>query len=493
MGAADTALAPQEASAPGEPDGRRDVTSTRSATGVGLRSERGPILGAVMLATGLIAVDSTIIATAVPSIVADIGGFAQFPWLFSIYLLAQAVSVPVYGKLADLFGRKPVILFGIGLFLLGSILCGAAWGMGTLIASRAVQGLGAGAIAPVAITIVGDIYSTAERAKAQGYIASVWGIAAVVGPTLGGVLSEYASWRWIFFVNIPLCLLAAAMLARNLHEQVERSRPRIDYRGSALLTAGLALVILAVLEGGEAWAWDSPASIAIFAVGAVLLVLFGLLERGVPEPVVPLWVFRRRLLVASSLVAAGVGAVVLGLTSYVPTYVQEALGHGPLVAGFALATLSMGWPIAASQAGRIYLRIGFRACALIGTSIIVVGTALLLLLGGHSSVWQVAATCLVIGFGMGLTVSPTLIAAQSSVGWRERGVVTANNLFFRSVGSSLGIAGFGALANAVIRPGRVDPGELTSAVHRIFVAVVVISVLMVVAALTLPKTRPDAT
>src|SRR4051812_2881203 len=287
-----------------------------------------------MLATGLVAVDSTIIATAVPSIVADVGGFAAFPWLFSIYLLAQAVSVPVYGKLADLFGRKPVILFGIGLFLLGSVLCGISWSMGALIGSRVVQGLGAGAIAPVTITIVGDLYSTAERAKAQGYIASVWGIASVVGPTLGGLFSEYASWRWIFFVNIPLCLLAAAMLARNFDERVQRSRPRIDYWGAMLLTAGLTLVIMGVLEGGQAWAWDAPISIAILGGGATLLVVFGFVERVAAEPVLPLWVFRRRLLVASGLVAIGVGAVVLGLTSYVPTYVQEVLGHGPLVAGF---------------------------------------------------------------------------------------------------------------------------------------------------------------
>jgi EmrB/QacA subfamily drug resistance transporter len=475
----------------GEATSRPAAGRPRSG-GVGLRSERGPILGAVMLATGLIAVDSTIIATAVPSIVRDIGGFAQFPWLFSIYLLAQAVSVPVYGKLADLFGRKPVILFGIALFLVGSVLCGAAWSMGALIGSRAVQGLGAGAVAPVAITIAGDIYSTEERAKAQGYIASVWGIAAIVGPTLGGLLSEYASWRWIFFVNIPLCLLAAAMLARNLHEQVERSKPRIDYRGATLLTAGLALVILAVLEGGQAWAWQSPASIAVFAVGVLLLAGFWVVEVRAPEPVLPLWVFRRRLLVASSLIAAGVGAILLGLTSYVPTYVQGVLGRGPVVAGFALATLSMGWPLAASQAGKVYMRIGFRNCALIGTTVIVLTTALLLLFDEHTSVWQVAATCLVIGVGMGLTASPTLIAAQSSVGWRERGVVTANNLFLRSVGSALGIAGFGALANAVVgRAGGVDPAALTSAVQHIFVAVVVIAVLMLVTALALPRQAPS--
>jgi multidrug resistance protein len=203
---------------------------------VGFRSERGPILIAVMLATALVAVDATIIATAVPSIVRDIGGFAEFPWLFSIYLLAQAVSVPVYGKLSDLFGRKPVILWGIGLFLLGSIICGVAWNIWVLIAFRVVQGLGAGAIMPTTITMIGDLYSVQERAKVQGYIASVWGIASVVGPTLGGVFTEWVSWRWIFFVNIPLCLLAAGMIWRRFAEDVTRGRPAVDYRGAALLT-----------------------------------------------------------------------------------------------------------------------------------------------------------------------------------------------------------------------------------------------------------------
>ncbi|HEY6748530.1 MAG TPA: MDR family MFS transporter [Mycobacteriales bacterium] len=471
------------------------MTATQGRTqeersGVGFRSERGPVLIAIMLSTALIAIDSTVIATAVPSIVADVGGFSQFPWLFSIYLLAQAVTVPVYGKLADLFGRKPVILFGIGLFLAGSILCGIAWSMGALIAFRVVQGLGAGAILPITITIAGDLYSTEERAKVQGYIASVWGIASVVGPTLGGVFSEYTSWRWIFFINIPLCLLAAAMLVRNLHERVERSRPAIDYRGAALLTAGLTLVILAVLEGGQAWAWDSPASISILAVGLVMLVVFWFAERSAVAPVLPLWVFRRRLLVVSGAISAGVGAILLGLTSYVPTYVQEVIGKGPLVAGFALATLTLGWPVAASQSGRIYLRIGFRGCALIGTVIVLAGSALLLLLGRDSNVYQVGVACLVIGLGMGLTASPTLIAAQSSVGWEDRGVVTANNLFLRSLGSSLGVAVFGALANAVIGS-RVDPAGLTTAVHRVFLTTVVVAALMLVAATMLPGGRVE--
>jgi EmrB/QacA subfamily drug resistance transporter len=448
----------------------------------------------MMLTTGLVAVDSTIIATAVPSIVADIGGFSEFPWLFSIYLLAQAVSVPVYGKLSDLFGRKPVILFGIGLFLLGSIMCGLAWNMTVLIAFRVVQGLGAGATTPTTITIVGDMYTVAERAKAQGYIASVWGLSSVIGPTLGGVFSEYLSWRWIFLVNIPLCLLAATMIIRKFDEAVERTRPRIDYRGAGLLTAGLTLVILGVLEGGQTWAWGSPASITVLGVGTALLVAFVLAERGAAEPVLPLWVFRRRLLLASGLVSVGVGAILLGLSSYVPTYVQDALGTGPLVAGFALATLTLGWPISASQSGRLYLRIGFRGCATIGVCALLAGSALLLLLDRDSGVWQVAATCFVIGLGMGLTASPTLIAAQSSVGWAQRGVVTGNNIFLRSLGSSLGVAIFGAIVNARLGPaasavsgGRVPAGALTDAVHRVFIGIVLLAALMVVAVRALPR------
>ena len=460
---------------------------------VGLRSERGPILLAIMVSTALVAVDSTVIATAVPSIVANLGGFTEFPWLFSIYLLAQAVTVPMYGKLADLFGRKPVLLLGIGLFLLGSIMCGVAWNMTVLIAFRAVQGLGAGAVQPMSITMIGDLYTVEERARVQGYVASVWGAAAVVGPALGGVFSEYLSWRWIFFVNIPLCVLAAAMIVRRFHEQVTRTRPRIDYLGASLLTAGLTLVVLGVLEGGQAWAWDSPSGIVVLGGGLALLFCFVLSARRAPDPVLPLWIFGRRLLTTSNLASVGVGAILIGLTSYVPTYVQEVLGAGPVVAGFALSTLVIGWPIAASQAGRIYLRLGFRGCASIGAVFAIGGTALLLLLGQGSSVAQVGATCFVIGIGMGLIAPPTLVAAQSSVGWHERGVVTGANLFARSLGSALGVAVFGAIANAAIGAGRhTDPARLTPAIQHVFLGVAVTAVLLGLVIVLMPRNSgPD--
>ncbi|MCU1693791.1 MAG: drug resistance efflux protein [Frankiales bacterium] len=460
-------------------------TATVTRASVGLRSERGPLLVALMLATALVALDSTIIATAVPSVVDDLGGFSQFPWLFSVYLLAQAVSTPVYGRLADVLGRKPVMLAGISLFLVGSVLCAVAWSMPALIVFRAVQGLGAGAVLPMSNTIAGDVYSLAERAKVQGYLASVWGISAVVGPTLGGVFSEYVSWRWIFWVNLPLGAIALLVLRKRFTEQAPTTRGTIDYLGAGLLSSGCALLILGLLEGGEAWACGSGTSVAVLGAGVALVAGFVAVERRVAAPVLPLWVFTRRVLLASSLVAVAVGAVVLGLTSYVPTYAQGVLGAGPIAAGFTLATLTVGWPIAAALSGRLYLTIGFRLTALSGVVLVVAGTVLVVLVAG-SGLLPLAGACFVVGGGLGLIASPTLIAAQSSVEWAERGVVTGNNLFARSLGSALAVAAFGAVANAVL-DGRDPQGPaLADASHAVFVGVAAVAVLMVGAIAAMP-------
>ena len=461
---------------------------------VGFRSARGPVLIALMLATGLIAIESTIIATAVPSIVKDLGGFEQFPWLFSVYLLAQAVSVPVYAKLADTVGRTPIILTGIGLFLLGSILCGFAWDMTSLIVFRAVQGLGAGAVLPVSITIAGDIYTVRERAKAQGYLASVWAISSVVGPTLGGLFSQYLDWRWIFFVNIPLCLLAAYMLRRHHRETIERTHHRVDVAGASVLTVGLTLVILAVLEGGNAWAWLSWQSLTAFGAGAALLVVFGFIEQRAAEPVLPLAIFRRRLITTTSLISLGVGAILVGLTSFVPTFLEVSAGATPLIGGLAVAALTLGWPITASQSGRIYLRVGYRPTALIGLVTAVAGAVMLWAGAGTPNAILVALACFVVGLGLGLVATPTLIAAQSSVEWEERGVVTGSNMFARSIGSAVGVAVFGAIANSVIA--RSGGPESASAVQSgssaVFLAVIVAAALTILAGLVMPAVRAPA-
>ena len=466
------------------------------STAIGLRSERGPILLAVMVATGLVAIDSTIIATAVPSIVDDVGGFSSFPWLFSVYLLASAVTVPVYSKLADTIGRKPVILFGIAVFLLGSILCGVAWDMPSLIVFRAVQGLGAGAILPITITIVGDIYSLQERARVQGYVASVWAIASVVGPTLGGVFAEVDAWRGIFLVNIPLCLLAGWLILRNFAEKVERRRRRIDYAGATLLTLSMTLLILGVLEGGNAWAWESPISIAIFAVGALLLIAFLLVERRAAEPVLPLDIFRRRIVSTTTLLSLAIGAGLIGLTAFVPTYLEIGTGTTPLLAGLALATFTIGWPVAAATSGRFYLRYGFRRVAIVGGLMVVAGSIVLAVLSPNPSILMVAVVCFFIGAGFGYSAVPSLVGAQSSVGWEERGVVTGTNLFARSIGQSLGAAILGAVANAVIaRLGgdETDPSTIIQASTAVFIGVAIVSAVILLGAVLMPKDRVGQT
>ncbi|TJZ96815.1 MFS transporter [Actinacidiphila oryziradicis] len=447
------------------------TAATPDGRGIGLRSERGPVLIAIMLSTGLVALDSTILATAVPSVVRDLGGFSQFPWLFSVYLLTQAVTVPLYGKFADSLGRKPVMFFGIAAFLLGSVLCGVAWSMPLLIVARAVQGIGAGAVQPISMTMVGDLYTVKERARVQGYVASVWGIASVIGPTLGGLFSEYLSWRLIFFVNLPLGAVAVWMLSRHFSEKVTRKNDKkVDYAGAAALTGGFSLLILGLLEGSVAWGWASPPSIAIFVIGIALLVGFFLIERRAAEPVLPPWVFRHRILAGGNLSALVIGALMIGLSSYLPTYAEGVLGKSAVVAGFALAALTVGWPLAASLSGRIYLRIGFRDTALIGSVFVVAGAVLVTLLGEHTSIWFAALAAFVLGVGLGLSASPTVVAAQSVVTWERRGVVTATNMFSRSLGSAVGAAVFGAIANASLAASYANPpaavaGKLSGSVN----------------------------
>jgi MFS family permease len=412
------------------------------------------------------------------------------------------------------------MFFGIGVFVLGSLLCGVAWSMPALIVARAIQGLGAGAVQPMAITMVGDLYTVEERSRVQGYVASVWGIAAVVGPALGGLFAQYLTWRWIFLINLPLAAIAVWMLARHFHERIERRSHRMDYAGAVLLTLGCSLVIFGLLEGGVAWGWTSAASIVIFVAGVVLLGAFVAAERRAEEPILPLWVFGHRTLNGGNLTALAVGALMMGLSSYVPTYVQGVLGTGPVVAGFALAALTIGWPLAATFSGRLYMRIGFRDTALIGTAIVVVGAVLCGLLGAGSTVWAVAGASFVVGVGLGLSSSPTVVAVQSVVGWDRRGMVTGTNMFSRSVGSAVGVAVFGAIANATLADrfasapagmghGTVDAAvhaldghasgpvaafarsALYDAAHHVFLALIAVAVLAVVAILLMPrKTTP---
>ncbi|MDI2031404.1 MDR family MFS transporter [Saccharopolyspora sp. TS4A08] len=465
-----------------------------SSSGVGLRSERGPILLALMLSTALVALDATIIATASSTIARDLGSFAQVPWLFSAYMLAQAVSTPLFGRLADVLGRKRLMLAGVGFFLVGSVLCGAAWSMPAMIVGRVLQGLGAGAVMPVSLTIAADIYTLQERAKTQGYLASVWAISSVVGPTLGGVFSEFVSWRWIFWINLPLCFAAATMLVLKYHESPrEGDREPIDYLGASLLTGGSTLMLLGLLEGGTSWAWLSVPSVAIFAAAVLLLAGFAVHALRSSHPILNLRLLRRRVVGVPTAIALLVGVIVLGLSTYVPIYAQGVLGVGPLVAGFALAAMTVGWPLAATNAGRVYLALGFRWTALIGASFVTIGTALTLLLGESSAVVTVGVFTFVVGIGMGLTAVPTLIASQSSARFSERGAVTGINMFARSLGSAVGVAICGAIINArttASADGTPSGPGLMDALHIVFGLLFLVGATLLVLAYFMPQDRP---
>ncbi|MBD8077491.1 MFS transporter [Cellulosimicrobium arenosum] len=465
-------------------------------SGVGLRSERGPILLALMLSTALVALDATIIATASATIARQLGGFEQLPWLFSSYLLAQAVGTPVFGRLADILGRKRLMLAGVGLFFVGSVLCGAAWSMPALVAGRVLQGLGAGAVMPVSLTIAADIYSLEERAKTQGYLASVWAISSVVGPTLGGVFSEFVSWRWIFFVNVPLCVLATWIIVRRYHEtRHEGRREPIDYLGAVLLSGASVLLLLGLLEGGTGWAWWSPASVGVLAAAACLFVAFVVHARRSEHPIIDLTILRRRVVGVSTAISLLVGTIVLGLSTYVPVYAQAVLGVGPLLAGFTLAAMMVGWPLSATNAGRVYLRVGFRLTAVVGSSLVLVALTLSLLLGATSPLVAVAAVCFGVGLGMGMTAVPTLIAAQSAAAFTERGAVTGTNMFARSLGSAVGVAVCGAVVNArtvVGTDGTPSGPGLMSAIHLVLGLLAVCAAAIVVLAALMPTDRTAA-
>jgi len=409
---------------------------------------RGKVLVGLMLTMTLVAMDTTIVATAIPAIVGDLGDFTLFAWVFSIYTLVQAVAIPIFGKLADLYGRKPVLYAGIIIFVAGSALSGISWSMVTLIIFRALQGIGAAVLQPIVFTVAGDLYTLEERGRVQGWLSSVWGIAAVLGPAIGGLFTQYASWRWIFYINVPIGALAFAMISLNLHEQVARHHHHIDYVGSALLALGVGLLTFDLLTGGIRWPWLSLPSIMICAIAVLALAGFLWQERRDPEPVMPLWIFGKRLVLGSNLATVMLGVLVIGLSSFLPTYAQGVLHVSALIAGFALAVMSISWPIASSLAGKVYMHIGFRNTALIGASTCLVAGFIFTALPRSTSILFVVLGSFVMGIGLGLFSTPLLVGLQSVVDWGHRGVVTGSNMFARQLGQTIGAAIFGSIVNA---------------------------------------------
>ncbi|HET9599512.1 MAG TPA: MFS transporter, partial [Anaeromyxobacteraceae bacterium] len=332
-------------------------------------THRGLTVVALLLAIFLSAMEMTVVSTAMPTAVGDLGGLHLYAWAFAAYMLTATVTVPIHGKLADLHGRKPVMLAGLALFLAGSLLCGQARSMEALIAFRALQGLGAGAIQPVTLTIVGDLFDVHERARWQGVFGAVWGVAGLIGPLLGGALVHYLSWRWVFYVNLPAGLACAAVLAANYHERLERHPHRLDVPGALLLAGAITAVLLAARSAAGA-AWAAP-------VGMALLALFVAVERRAPEPLLPLDLFRQRVVAVASGAGALVGAGMFGVVTFVPLHVQSVLGGAATAAGGAIAPMAIGWPIASTISGRLLRRAGYRRLIVGGLALTVVAAAAL--------------------------------------------------------------------------------------------------------------------
>jgi multidrug resistance protein len=408
------------------------------------------VLIALMVTMALSAMDATIVSTAIPQIVRDLGGFSLFSWVFSGYLLTQTVTIPVYGKLADLWGRKPILITGTLIFLAGSALSASAWNMVSLIGFRALQGLGAGSIMATVNTLAGDLYDLEERGRVQGWLSSMWGVSAVVGPALGGSLAQYVSWRWIFVINLPLGAVAIALITRFLHEQVARTRHRIDLAGAVLVLLAAGALIFGLLQGGNAWPWWSPPSVAVFLAAAAATAAAVMVERRATEPIVPPWFWRRRVLAGSGLAALGLGVLVIGPSTLLPTYGQSVLGLGAVAAGGVMATMSIGWPVASSQSARFFLRLGFRDTELVGAVISLAGITLFLLTAGPGRIWQAVAATFVLGFGLGLISICTVVGPQATVTWEQRGVVTGSVMFSRYLGQSVGAAVLGAVFNVAL-------------------------------------------
>lgn len=497
--------------------------SATQSKAVGEKDKRPFILAAIVLAMFMAAIEATIIATALPSIIGDLGGFALLSWVFSAYLLMQAVTIPVYGKLADLFGRKPVFIFGIVVFMIGSILCGLAQSIQMLILFRLIQGLGAGAVMPIATTIVGDIYSLEERAKIQGYLASVWGISSIAGPLLGGFFVEYLHWSWVFWVNIPLGIVAIIGILTFLHEEIEKKKRSIDYIGASLFFVSISSLMLLLVQGGVTWPWTSTPVILLMILFGCSLPLFIWQEKRAPEPLMPLGIWKNRLISVSNIASLTTGAILVGVSSFLPTFVQGVMKQSPIVAGFTLATMSIGWPIASTFAGRMYLKIGFRTTAILGGVALLIGAFFFVTLqASYGPVWAGIGSFF-IGVGMGLTTTTFVVSIQSSVDWKTRGVATASNMFMRIMGGMVGVALLGGILNSrmskylkiegaelglaldldvthmlldPIQRDTLTPGALqvlrdglSVSLHSVYWGVFILAILSFVLILTLPKNR----
>ncbi len=507
-----------------------------SAIKISSYSNRTIVLFAMMLANFMAAVEATIVATAIPTIVSSLGGFTLFTWVFSAFLLTQGATIPLYGKLSDVYGRKKIFTIGAIIFIAGSALCGFAKSMYVLILFRAIQGIGAGAMLPISQTIIGDIYNLEERARIQGYLSSVWGIAAVIGPAIGGVIVQSFNWSWIFFINIPIGIICILITNLYFHEDLaklksnalkkikitsanrvgyETKKMKIDYAGSILMIAAISCLLIPLLEAGNTWGLLDIRFLGMILTSIILFIVFSLVERRAEDPVIPFSLLKSSAIFFPNILALIVGLATISISSIIPMFAQGVMGTTAIVAGFLLASMSIGWPLASSQSGKIMLKTSFRFTAIAGSLVLILGSALLLMIDQNSSLIEISFYIFVVGLGLGLSSTTSIVVVQHAVPWAKRGVATGSNSFMRMLGSTFGATLFGGLLNFHIKSALpisqkntdiikllIDPVQrakysssfilqlkeiLAGAVHNVYFYLVVIVLFGLAAAYFLPK------
>ena len=451
-------------------------------------ARRAAATAGVLGGTFLAAVEMTVVAAAMPTVADQLGGLAWYSWVFSAYLLASTVSIPLWGKLSDLYGRRRFYLWCIGIFLLGSALSGAARSMPELILFRTLQGFGAGGLMPLGMSIIADHYTLEERGRTQGLLSAVWGVASVAGPLVGGYITALLSWRWVFYLNIPFGVLAAAAVAAALRDPPPGVRRPVDYAGAGLLMTSVTLLMLAAGQigapGRGAWAGLAGASAAGFGWWLVRV------ERRAPEPVVPFDLLADRMVASIAGVGLLVGAAMFSAISYVPLLVQEGLGGGAVEAGRALTPLVLGWVAVSVIAGRLAHRIGYRPMVLGGLSAVTVGFVGLTAVGTDTPGWVLRADLALIGMGMGTAMLSLVLAMQTVVARRHLGVATSFGQFTRSIGGAVGVALFGAVIAAAFAGGEdPSPARMLEAIRRVFGLTAAVTALAAVVAVRMPGGR----
>lgn len=409
---------------------------------------RWAVTAGIMTGMFLAALEATVVGTAMPTVIASLGGLNHYSWVFSAYLITSTVTVPVWGKLSDLYGRRIIYQIGIAVFLLGSVLSGVSDSMTQLIVFRAVQGLGAGALVPLGMTIIGDIFTLEERARMQAYFSGVWGFASVVGPIAGGFITDQLSWRWVFYINLPIGLITALILGLSLKEPKRNERPAIDYFGAGLLMASITLLMLGLVESTSLSSLLAPHNLALFAGAFVLAILFFFVEHRVADPIIPFQLFRNRVVSVSITAGFLAGVAMFGAISFVPLFAQGALGASATEAGSLLTPLMLSWVGMSIVGGRLLLKISYRNTAITGFILLTVGFVFLSLFQPDMMRLWLYVDLILIGAGLGLTMLTLMIAVQQAVPRNQLGIATSLNQFSRSIGGAIGVAVMGAVLSA---------------------------------------------